>query len=59
MGLIQLLIVLAVLGFCVYLFNTIPMNATIKMIANFIVVIAAIVILLQFAGFNTGMHVHL
>jgi len=51
MSIISLLIVLAVIGFCLWLFNTyVPMDSKVKKIINVVIVILIIVWLLNIFG---------
>jgi len=56
MGLIEFIIVLAVLGTCWYLVTTyIPMPAAIKTVITVVAVVALCIVLLQMVGIGTGL----
>lgn len=60
MGLVQLILFIAVIGFCFFLLQTyVPMPPIAKTIMIFVVVMAIIILLLQFFGVATGMRMHL
>lgn len=60
MGLIEFVIILAVLGCCWYLITKyIPMPGAIKTIITVVCVVALCILLLQMVGIGTGINVKL
>ncbi len=60
MGIVEFIIILAVLGFVWYLITTyIPMPGPIKTVITVLAVVALCVMLLQMIGVHTGINLHL
>lgn len=58
MSVISLLILLVILGVVFYCIDLIPMSAPFPVIIKVVAIVVAIVLLLQFFGFYTGMSLH-